>query len=149
MRKELVFSSPHFFLDYKNIALFVLGAVLPCLTTCIPHKHPMLINPLFAYHFASHWIISVLRPKNMTFSKSWHHVSCFNEKTMCLSPLLSLVLWVQVPIWSMAGFKLHLRRTAVSLWSGIWIKFLILRELNLPIGHTDSLGSFTKELTGI
>ena len=53
MRKKLVFSPPHFFFDYKNVAQFVLGAVLPCLPACISHKHPMLINSLFACHFTS------------------------------------------------------------------------------------------------
>ena len=54
MRKKVVFSPPHFFFDYKSVAVLVLGAVLPCWPACISHKHPMLINSLFAYHFASY-----------------------------------------------------------------------------------------------
>ena len=86
MREKVVF--PHLLSDYKNVALFVLRAALPCLPTCISHKRPMLINSLFAYHFASRWILSASRLKNMSFSKSWHQVSGFNEKTMGLSPFL-------------------------------------------------------------
>ena len=89
MRKKVVFSPPHFFFDYKSMALSVLGAVaLPCQPTRIAHKHPMLINSLFACCFASRWIFSVTRQKNLSFSKSWHQVSSFNQKTVGLSPLL-------------------------------------------------------------
>ena len=42
MRKKVVLSPPYFFFDYKNVALFVLRAVLSCLQKC-----PMLINSLF------------------------------------------------------------------------------------------------------
>lgn len=67
--KRVVFSQTHFFSDYKNVALFVHRAALPC-CLCL-HKHPMLISSLFAYHFASHWILSATRWKNLSFSKSW------------------------------------------------------------------------------
>ena len=52
MRKKVVFSPPHFCFDYKNEALFVVGATLPCLPACICHKCPRLINSFFVYHFA-------------------------------------------------------------------------------------------------
>ena len=51
--KKMVFFTPHFFFNYKNAALFVLRAALPCLPACISHKHLTLINSLFAHHFAS------------------------------------------------------------------------------------------------
>ena len=63
-RKKVVFSPSSFFLfDYKNIACLVLRAEPSCLPACILHKHPVLINLLLTYHFASHWIPSVLRHK--------------------------------------------------------------------------------------
>ena len=52
MRKKVVFSPPHFCFDYKNEALFVVGATLPCLPACICRKCPRLINSFFVYHFA-------------------------------------------------------------------------------------------------
>lgn len=42
----------------------------------------MLINSLFANCFASGWILSETRLKNLSFHKSWHQISDFNEKTM-------------------------------------------------------------------
>ena len=69
MRKNMVFFPPHFFFDYTNVAPLVPGvAVLSCQPTCISHKHTMLINSLFAYHFASHWIPSVTKWKNPSLS---------------------------------------------------------------------------------
>ena len=69
MRRNTVFSPPHFFFDYTNVAPLVPGvAVLSCQPTCISHKHTMLINSLFAYHFASHWIPSVTKWKNPSLS---------------------------------------------------------------------------------
>ena len=43
-----------FVFDYKNEALYVFRATLPCMQACISHKRPMLINSFFAYHLASH-----------------------------------------------------------------------------------------------
>ena len=54
---------PHFSIDYKNEALFVLREELSCLPSYILHKHPILINPLFTYYFVPQWIPSVLRHK--------------------------------------------------------------------------------------
>ena len=69
MRKNTVFSPPHFFFDYTNVAPLVPGvAVLSCQPTCILHRHTILINSLFAYHFASHWIPSVTKWKNPSLS---------------------------------------------------------------------------------
>ena len=130
MRKKVIFSPPHFFFDYKNVALFVLGTVLPCLSASISHKHPILINSLFACIFASCWILSATRQKDLSFSKSWHQVRGFNQTTVGSSPLLvrdggfksqsevqvgsSPSSWVWVPIWVLAGFKSHPRRSEVS-----------------------------------
>ena len=109
MRKKVVFSPPRFSFGYKNVVLFVLGAVLPCLPACISHKHPMLINSHFVYHFASRWILSASRQTNLSFSRSWHQVSGLNQKIGGSSPLLCQGLWVQVPIWVAAGSESHPR----------------------------------------
>ena len=114
MRMKVVFSPPHSFFDYKSVALFVLGAALPCLPACIFHKRPMLINSLFACCFPSRCILSVMRQKNLSFSKSWHQVSSFNQKTVgSFESPPHQGLWVQVPIWVLAGFEFH-PRSAVS-----------------------------------
>ena len=38
--EESVFSPPHLFFDYKNVALFILRAVLPCQPARVSLKHP-------------------------------------------------------------------------------------------------------------
>ena len=89
MRKKVVLSSPSCFFYYKRVALFVLGATeLPCLPACIniSHKHPMLTNSLC--HFASYWILAVMRQRNPSISKFWHQVSGCNQKTVGSSPFL-------------------------------------------------------------
>ena len=62
MRKKEVFSPSHIFFDYKNVALFVLRAVLSCLSTTSSHKHSIMINSLFACIIAS----SILRRDKRT-----------------------------------------------------------------------------------
>lgn len=44
VRKEVVYSPPHCFLDYKNVALFVLWAMFPGLPAWVSHKPPMLTH---------------------------------------------------------------------------------------------------------
>lgn len=51
-------------------------------------KCPMLINPLFACCFASHWNSFFLRQKDLSFNKCWGQVSSFNQKTVGSSPNL-------------------------------------------------------------
>lgn len=51
------------------------------------------IISLSTCHFVSCWILSEPRQENLTFSKSWDHVIRFNEKSVDLSPLLSLGEW--------------------------------------------------------
>ena len=122
---------PFFSFDYKNVALIVLRAALPCLTACISRKHPMLIYSFFVHCLVSLWILSVMRQKNPSFSRSWHQVSSFNEKVVGSSLFLSSSLWdqapvwvwlglslspwVQAPIWVLAECESHLRRSAVSV----------------------------------
>ena len=122
---------PFFSFDYKNVALIVLRAALPCLTACISRKHPMLIYSFFVHCLVSLWILSVVRQKNPSFRRSWHQVSSFNEKVVGSSLLLSSSLWDQAPIWVWLGLSLspwvqapiwvlaecesHLRRSAVSV----------------------------------
>ena len=36
-------------LDYKYVVHIILGAEPPRLPTCVPHKHPILINVSLAY----------------------------------------------------------------------------------------------------
>ena len=50
MRRKVVFFPPHFFVHYKNVALFALRDVFPCVPAYISHKSPMLIYSLYAYH---------------------------------------------------------------------------------------------------
>ena len=68
MRKKVVFSPAHFFLEDKDVDLLVLRAPFPCQPACISHKRPMLTDSLFAYHFASHRLPSATRQKNLSFS---------------------------------------------------------------------------------
>ena len=107
MRKKVVFSPPHFFFHYKNVGLFVLRAVLPCLPACISHKHPVTL-PLaefFPHRDKRTWASA---------SKSWHQVSSFNQKTMGSSPLLSQRSWViKVPSEARLGLS--------SIW-GVWFQ---------------------------
>lgn len=67
--KKMVFFTPHFFFNYKNVALFVLRAALPRLPACISHKHLMLINsslPITLPHAESF----LNQDKNLSSSKS-------------------------------------------------------------------------------
>ena len=63
MRKKVVLSPPYFFFDYKNVALFVLRAVLSCLQKC-----PMLINSLFTNCFVSGQIFLIREKKKTLLS---------------------------------------------------------------------------------
>ena len=60
MRKKVVLFPPYFFFDYKNLALFVLRAVLSCLQKC-----PMLINTLFTNRFASSQIFRIREKRTL------------------------------------------------------------------------------------
>ena len=122
MRKKVVFSPPCFFFDYKNVALIVLRAALPCLTACISRKHPMLIYSFFVHCLVSLWILSVMRQKNPSFSRSWHQVSSFNEKVVGSSLLLSSSLWDQAPIWGVAGFESQPMGSSSNMSFGwVWV----------------------------
>ena len=61
MRKKVVFSPPRFSFDYKNVAYPALGALLPCLTACVPHKHLILAFLFFLKGAGTHspacWIL--------------------------------------------------------------------------------------------
>ena len=106
--KMIVFSPPHSFFDYKNVALFVLGVALTGLPTSISHKHPKLVNSLFANCFASR---EETKPE---LQLVWHQMSCFNWKTVGLNPLLNQGSWVQILIWGAAGFQSYLTRSVAS-----------------------------------
>ena len=126
--RKVVYSTPHFFFDYKNIALFVLSAVLPCQTICISHKHPLLINSLFAIFMLkrtwasessdTRWAVSIKRqwlwPKHCNRRPSTAELNLKKPTTVRSSPLLTQEWWIQVPIWVLAGSKSHQRRSGVS-----------------------------------
>ena len=113
LRKKVIFSPPNSSFDYKNVSLSFLGPVLPCLPLCISHKHPMIINSLFAHHFVLHWILSLMTKKaelqEVLGLSEW-----FQLKDKDLSPILGQGLWVQVSIWGVARFEYHLGRSMVQ-----------------------------------
>ena len=123
---------------YSKKAVFSPSLTFPRLYYCSPlnlrdrapspvclhlsHKHPILINLLLAYHFASCWIPSALRHK---------------EPEPQLSPDDKWVIlirrpWVQIPIGVLAGFKSRHVHSSPSLrsmvskalepnqWVGAW-----------------------------
>ena len=100
MRKKVVFSSPYFSFVCKNEVLLVFQAELSRLPTCLSHKNLMLINSLLVCHFASRWIPSAPRQKDLCFSKSSHQVSSFNGKKVDSSSSP----WIWVPLKKVCGF---------------------------------------------
>ena len=64
-----------------------------CLPACFLHKHPILLNPLLTYHFASCWILSAPRQKQLSFSKPCDQVWRFSWETVGLSPIWGM--WLQ------------------------------------------------------
>ena len=96
MRKKAVFSpSLTFPWLYYCSPLNLRGRAPSPVCLHLSHKHPILINLLLTYHFASCWIPSALRHKEP--EPQW-------------SPDAKWVIlikrpWVQIPIRILAGFK--------------------------------------------
>ena len=80
MRKKVIFPPHVSFDEKKNAAFLVLGTVFPYLPICI-FSQTSDTDKLTAYppyRFASSWFFSVMRQKNLGFSKSQHQVSPSN-----------------------------------------------------------------------
>ena len=118
MRKKVVFSHPHFLFDYKNVALFVLRAALPCLSPCTSQKCPMLTNSLFACHFASLWIL-------FCFLKMFFYFTC-NYFSLFILFIYFWLHWVSVAAHELSlvaasGVYSLLQCAGFSLW---WLLLL-------------------------
>ena len=85
----------------------MLRAEPPCLPACISHKRPILINVFLAYPLSLAEFLLRGGIKNLNLSESRHRVSDSNLK-----------LWVQVPIWVLAGFESWHVGSSPNLGSG-------------------------------
>lgn len=127
VRKKVVYP-PHFFLDYTNVALFVLRAVFLCLPAWVSHKPPMLTHS---------WSITLSHSELFLpeEKRTWASVNPNAQESGLESPIKSGFVdsrpyhspmqggwWLQEELWSLMAKAMDTKREEELVHFCYWLQ---------------------------